>query len=848
MKACRILLCVLSVVLVWYSQDIHRSSMHFKAFIAKDKDIGYFTENIGQWNSEIQFMTHIGSKQIVFYDTGFSVYDTHSKSNTPYKLQSSSFQILGKELLPSSSSYFYGQDPGQWRSKARHYAKVLHQSKTDGTSIEYSINSQGLVCNDPTSKQQATVLIGFSEQNNPPPGSPSLDYESSNLFYSSYFGGSVLDETVKIQQGRDQSLYITGYTYSSDFPLHSSGNQTPWNGWCDIFLMKWNLNTRKLLFSVFIGGSMIDRPVDMTVNQDHEVYLTGYTYSNNFPTSKEAYQKQNRGKKDVFCMKLNERGTEILFSTLIGGTGDDHVSSIAIDDAKNILLCGFTKSEDFPASPGAHQRFLNGQSDVFFLKLNPRGSHVLYSTYIGGPSEDEAEALLIGNEGSVYIAGTTFSNNFLTHYRESTSGEALPGDVFLFEIRPNSHNVFLCDMFGGASLERVVAMSMDSKGVLWLGGNTFSSDFYSDIKKTSPDSKLPAIFLRSWDSIKKRAGTTYLFSGNQQDFLRSMFLWDDYSVYLAGLTFSNDLIPKTDFLAPFGNETGDGFLLRFNLLSSELEFATYWGGEGFDEITSIYPFGQEYVWIAGTTASTQFPITLSAFQKELTGHSNGFLSEILCVPKAQKPELILPENNKMDVSIAVDFFWSSSPHPARYKFFLFDSQSKLLFESKLIEENSYKLPMLLNPDTYYHWMVHLFNEANLMTASDLWRFKTEEENSSMAMHAETNKKKYKLNDQLYLKVCLQNIGNTPLGEVMLTIQHPEVFHINEILPSFDHQKEGTQLLIALPDFTYRGHLVLQINGSFLPEGSAESKISLLLKLYHKDQLLLEEELPVEIIP
>jgi hypothetical protein len=334
------------------------------------------------------------------------------------------------------------------RLKARHFVKLLHQCINERTSIEYFINSEGLACKSSTPNNQVTVLIEFSKQADPPLGSHSMNYESSNLFYSSYFGGSVLDETVKICRGRDQSLYVTGYTYSNDFPLHSSGNQTTWNGWCDIFLMKWNLSTRKLLFSVLIGGSMIDRPLDMIVNQDHEIYLTGYTYSDNFPTSVEAYQKHNNGKKDIFCIKLNEWGTQIIFSTLIGGAGDDHARSIALDNNNNLVLTGFTKSENFPVSSGAHQRFLSGPSDVFFLQLNSRGSHLLHSTYIGGSSEDEAEALVIGNENTVYIAGTTFSDSFLTRYRKSPPGEDLPGDVFLFEINLNTYKVFLCSYDG----------------------------------------------------------------------------------------------------------------------------------------------------------------------------------------------------------------------------------------------------------------------------------------------------------------------------------------------------------------------------------------------------------------
>lgn len=876
MKTCRLLAGVLSVCLIWNAPNQFLPPIHSDLIDPKNSPLAFFTENIGQWNPQIRFMTSMGPYHIFFLKESFVVLNKLTHNQEKYQLKASDIQILASGQLASSSSFYYGQNPGQWKTKARHFSKLLHQNKSNGAGIEYQINSKGLVGTKKQdqivsssleiavftseasqtpkrtikldSNESSLLLLELSENDHAPRKRHSQDYENSNLFYSSYFGGSVLDETIKIHQGRDQSLYVTGYTYSVDFPLYSSGKASSLNGWCDIFLMKWNLNTKKLIFSVLIGGSMIDRPADMIINQKYDVFLTGYTYSENFPCTNDAYQKQNKGKKDIFCLKINEWGTEILFSTLIGGSGDEQASSIAMDDASNIVLTGFTKSEDFPVSSGAHQRFLNGSSDVFFLKLNPRGSHILHSTYIGGLSDDEAEAIIIGEDKRIFLAGITYSNSFLNRFREASLGGTLSGDVFLLEIHPNNYQPNLCDIFGGSSLERVTDLSLDSKGLLWLGGTTFSSDFSADILKVSPNSVFPAIFLSSWDSLKKSKGRTYLFSGNHKDFLRSMLLHNDRSIYLAGLSYSKDIFPHTDLLPPFQNEAGDGFLLKLNLDTSELEFSTYWGGEGFDEITSICALTDNYIWVAGTTASTQFPVTLTAFQQHLAGQSNGFLSEILCVPKAKKPELLYPENNKTEVPLGVDFVWKSSSIPARYRFILYDTHFHIIYESEVMEENYLALPMLLQADTYYHWMVHQINEANLTTASDLWRFKTETQLSSINLKVKAHKKKQHYQDPIYVKVCLINTGNTPLHELSLELQHPDNIQFNEVLPFFNYQKQVGQVLIALPDLPYHGQLAFQINASILPSPLSENKLKLQFGLYQQDILLGYENLELEIIP
>jgi hypothetical protein len=856
MKGCRLLVCAISACLILSETNNKINAISPEASFQETFSVGWFTENIGQWSPEIRFMAFMSQYQIVFFDEGLTVYDVLKKTETKYMLNSSSFEVLGIDLLPSSSYYYYGQKAEFWGTEARHYSKLHYLSKADDICIEYFINSKGLATktqkyhckSNDLAESQYLVLMESTDQPMPPPERNNIDHEGSNIFYSSYFGGSVLDETVKMQKGQNNCLFLTGYTYSSDFPLHSTGNRSSLNGWCDIYLMKWDLSSKKLLFSAFIGGSMIDRPVDMLVNQNNEVYLSGYTYSDNFPITNSAYQKQNKGRKDMFCMQISEGGSDIIFSTYIGGSGDDHLSSICIDDDGVIYLTGTTNSADFPISQGAHQRFLNGASDIYFLKLNAKGSHVLHSTYIGGPGEDIAEAMVVSKDKTAYITGTTFSSVFLNHYRKLPHENASTGDVFLLEIQARTYKVFSCLLLEGSFLDKAVALCIDSNGILWIGGNTFSPDFPAEHFIVSPLSTFPGIFLSSWDSNKRDKGKSYFFSGNQKDFLRTMYLDEDHLMHLAGLTYSNDLIKEADSLLTTGNGQGNGFLLRFNLLSSELEFATYWGGEGFDEITSLFVRDHDYVWVTGTTSSSQFPVTSSAYQKEIKGSSNGFLSEILCITKAQKPDLIFPENNKMDASIGSTFFWSPSPLPVKYKFFLFDSQTNLIYESDFLEYHYFILPMLLDHDVFYHWMVHLFNSAGLMTSSDLFRFKTETESTSLALMVKTNKSQYHYNDSVYLKFCLQNTGNIPLSEIALHLEHSKAFHILELLPDFDYQTNETQCKISLPDISYRGCLVFQVKGSILSEKVENNQLAIVFSLFDKGQCLYQDKVSITILP
>ncbi|MHA2274997.1 MAG: DUF7948 domain-containing protein, partial [Candidatus Kariarchaeaceae archaeon] len=167
-------------------------------------------------------------------------------------------------------------------------------------------------------------------------------------------------------------------------------------------------------FSTYLGGNGDDRGNDIVVDDSNNIYVTGQTQSTNFPTTAQALnQTKNGGTWDSFVIKLNNSGNEIIYSTYIGGSNDDFAEAIELDTDGNVYLTGYTSSSDFPRV-NAIQIGLEGGFDAFVLKLDPTGSNLIFSTYLGGDSNDRAYDLAVDAKSSVYLTGETSSVDFDT--------------------------------------------------------------------------------------------------------------------------------------------------------------------------------------------------------------------------------------------------------------------------------------------------------------------------------------------------------------------------------------------------------------------------------------------------
>jgi hypothetical protein len=210
------------------------------------------------------------------------------------------------------------------------------------------------------------------------------------------------------------NAYVTGFTFSADFPTTPGAFDTTFNpGTFDAFVTKLNPAGSALVYSTYLGGASTDQGFGIAVDAAGNAYVTGWTVSADFPTTPGAFDTTAAG-ADAFVTKLNPAGSALVYSTYLGGASTDQGFGIAVDGAGNAYVTGLTVSADFPTTPGAFDTTFNGGGDAFMTKLNPAGSALVYSTYLGGASNDQGSGIAVDGAGNAYVTGSTFSADFPT--------------------------------------------------------------------------------------------------------------------------------------------------------------------------------------------------------------------------------------------------------------------------------------------------------------------------------------------------------------------------------------------------------------------------------------------------
>ncbi|MHB8748316.1 MAG: SBBP repeat-containing protein, partial [Aggregatilineales bacterium] len=260
-----------------------------------------------------------------------------------------------------------------------------------------------------------------------------LNAAGSALVYSTYLGGSDLDQANGIAVDINGNAYVTGETASTDFPLSSAAQGTA-GGNTDAFVTKLNAAGSALSYSTYLGGGQFDDGTAIALDSNGNAYITGYTQSTNFPTTAGAYQTTFRGPQAVFVTKMASAGT-LVYSTFLGGATDfDYGFGIGVDSSGDAYVTGRTAG-GFPTTSGAYQTTFGGGFDAYLTKFNANGSALLYSTYLGGNGADIATGLALDSAGNAYITGrTSSSGTFPTTggvFQGSYAGG--PYDVFVAE-------------------------------------------------------------------------------------------------------------------------------------------------------------------------------------------------------------------------------------------------------------------------------------------------------------------------------------------------------------------------------------------------------------------------------
>jgi Beta-propeller repeat/Abnormal spindle-like microcephaly-assoc'd, ASPM-SPD-2-Hydin len=307
-----------------------------------------------------------------------------------------------------------------------------------------------------------------------------LNATGSALIYSTYVGGAAGDSRgYAIALDSNDNAYITGRTSASDFPTTTGALQRALNGTVNVFVSKLNSTGSALAYSTFLGGSGSDQANGIAVDASFNAYVAGSSSSTNFPTTTGAFQTTLKGTSNAIVSKLNNKGSALVYSTYLGGSGADTVWSIRVDTSNDVYVAGQTSSTNFPTTTGAFQTTCGtdcAANDAFVSKFNSAGTSVLYSTFLGGSSEQEAFALAIDSSGDAYVTGRTSSTDFP---RTKGSFQTTFGGVFdayLTELNPTGSGLLYSTYFGGSASDAGLGIAVDAAKNIYLTGRTYSSN------------------------------------------------------------------------------------------------------------------------------------------------------------------------------------------------------------------------------------------------------------------------------------------------------------------------------------------------------------------------------------
>jgi len=496
------------------------------------------------------------------------------------------------------------------------------------------------------------------------------------LAYSTYFPSPTQPNAIAVDSWGN--AYLTGSS-GSGFPTTQGAFQTKVKQKYEVsaFVFKLNASGTAVVYSTFLGGSGnfvftnegyaldLDLAQAIAVDGSGNAYLGGYTASSDFPVTNGSANR-TPGQATGFVAELNSTGTALVYSTYLGGTGDggggnlvaDAVDGISVDVSGDAYVTGYTYSSDFPVTAGAFQSTNNAGAILptgFVTKLNPTGTKWLYSTYLGGSSQDQANAIAVDASGSAYVAGQTSSADFPVN---RGAFQATPGGVFVTKLNPTG-TALEYSTFLGDSSAYIGGIALDALGDAYVAGQTSSATF-----PVTPGA-FQATYRAGNESLSSNAfvtelsptGTALIYStylgGSGGKFVgdaaTAIAVDGIGDAYVAGSAVSSDFPVTPGAFQSTLMGSRDAFVTKLNPTGTSLLYSTYLGGNNSSSASGIALDGVGNAFVAGATSSTNFPVTPWAYK---TTPLIGFTTK-LNLAQSAAPPMFSPDPGKYIGSVHV---------------------------------------------------------------------------------------------------------------------------------------------------------------------------------------------------
>jgi hypothetical protein len=560
-----------------------------------------FEPNLGQTDPRVKFLARsrgmtvfLTSTETVFLATGYAV---------RMRLEGANLHpdVHGIDPLPGRNHSLIGRDPGRWRANVPTYARVRYRDVYRGVDLVYY------------GTEDRQLEYDFVVGPGVDPGVIRLTFEGVDRLE---LGG---DGDLLLHVGETHLRFGKPRVYqgSAEGRRSVAGAWTLENMTVGFRLGAYDASKALVIdptvsLATYLGGSGSDQAFAVALGADGSVFVTGNTASADFPATVGSLQPMTAGGSDLFVVRLNSTFTASLYSTFLGGSGDDAGRGIAVDAAGNAYVTGFTTSPNFPTTPGAVRpnRPIGeppGIADAFVVKLNPQGSALVYGTYLGGVNSDVGLAIAIDLAGNAFVTGGTFSVDFPITLGASQLLLGGDRDVFVTSLNSTGTALRYSTFLGGAGTDVGNAITVDAAGSAYVTGSTTCAAAPCPTVTDFPTT--PGVFAP---------------------------------------------------LRPPGEAAGvtDAFVTKLDAVGA-LVYSTFLGGTGADEGLGIVIDSSGHALVTGGSASTDFPLTVGF--GSFTGMLQAFLTRLnpdgtaVVISRPVPTSAPLPAPG-MALGIAQDFF------------------------------------------------------------------------------------------------------------------------------------------------------------------------------------------------
>ena len=653
---------------------------------------GPFIENLGQWEDHVRYVARTAFGEAVFHRDGVMYSMRGSGGGIGVKVEfddARSVEPVGMGATGTVYNYLFGNDPAGWVTGALGYRELLYADVWPGVDVRYhvsdgafkydvivgpdtdpsvvrfdveggeglragddrleillsgghSIHDVGLVAwyddGEAVDVSFCTDGTGYGFDVDKERGR-TLVIDPLILPISTFLGGSYEDLGVDLKEDPQGNIYVAGTTVSVDYPVTAGAYSVDYSN-IDLVITKMDRNCTQVIWSTFIGGEGEEWLTSIELDEENDIHILGETQSPDFPVTEGALQTTQGGRysKDLYVLKLTSDGSALDYSTYVGGLYPETAGDIEVHGGR-AYIAATTESADFPYG-NITAKYYGGIP--FLLVLSEDGGRVDSIMSWGGSRTSLASALHVDAGGNATIAGWTGAWDFPT-----TPGAYMEeGDYnfrsFLLRCDPWANETFFATYFGNGWVA-VTDIALDGEGNIYLAGTSLNISAFKGLNTTEGAYRTTYngrsdVFITKMDPMGTHLIYSTLVGGAADDYAGDLEVTDEGIAVLVGwLRDGADYEVSSTSLDNVSEGVYEGFVFALNEEGSAPVHSTYLGGQFGDYVTAVEITNDDTLLVIGYTESKGFPVTEGAYQTDLAGDRDIFVSELCCLYPPSEP-------------------------------------------------------------------------------------------------------------------------------------------------------------------------------------------------------------------